>query len=100
MSHPPWAEEPSMRVRQLPLAADAHVDLLHSAVGLELAASAFERDVAVLEEVAAVRDLERDAGELFDEQDASVAGRELADDLHHSLHDRGGEAERWFVEHQ
>src|SRR5205823_6141644 len=100
MSHPPWAEEPSRRVRQLPLTADAHVDLLHSPIGLELTARAFQGNSAVFEEVAAVGDLQCDPRELLDEEDSPVAGRELADDFHHSLHDRGGETERGFVEHQ
>ena len=68
-------------------------------VGEQILGTVFKRDRAVFHDVAAMRDLERLVGVLFDEEDGGVVlGVDLFDDLEDLLDDQRGEAQRGFVE--
>ena len=73
----------------------------HFGARQQLVAAALKGDPAIDHDIAAVRELQRVKGILFDEQDRHAADAvDLADNLEDLPHHHGREAERWFVEQQ
>src|SRR5437867_4425295 len=66
----------------------------------ELGGGAVKGDVARLEEIDAVGQLEGHGGVLLDEDDGEAAARQLADGARDLAHDDGSEAERRLVEEE
>src|SRR5439155_23824139 len=77
----------------------AQVCLSNLVVAEEAARRVLEHDLAGLEHIAAVGDLERHVGVLFDQQHRRALAVDLADDLEDPRHHHRSEAERRLVEH-
>src|SRR5713101_572408 len=78
----------------------SQVELADHVGPLQFRRGAVERDVAGLEKIRAVGQLERHGGVLLDQHDGEPAACQLADDPRDLAHDDGREPERRFVEQQ
>src|SRR5438552_377665 len=86
--------------RAVTAASRAQVELADHIGPLELGGRSAERDVAGLEEIGAVGQLESHGRVLLDEHDGEAAPRQLADDARDLAHDDGREPQRRLVEEQ
>src|SRR5258705_13242707 len=81
------------------LSLESQISLPDPVIMQKLVARPAHDDAPVLENVSALRDLERDGDVLLDEEDRHAALVEEADGAQDFLDHHGGEAERGLVEH-
>src|SRR6266850_5873534 len=102
LSYSRWRGLPFARLRLRPLntLASAKVRLPHPRVARQRGRLAFERDAPVLQDIGAVRELQRGERVLLDEQEGKPRALELAQALEDLLPHERRKSQRRLVQHQ